>query len=272
MSRLAERIRNTQPWCAALLKVPVIEYDFEDPKKLRKQAEHAASQPFKFLWRPGFVIKMREKFVMLGEVCEGDVTVTVRQETTGPQVHFWDCRDREVAQLHLQEDDLIGSVPPVITESMVDEQLLKFPEFPKDDPLSDMPYIRKTVRDFLFRRAAHLQVQLGICYALLNCKGVRLEELQNSKKKRSKGKDKRQVESYWVLDIPGAPRYWERPTTEATGIQHRLHVVRGRFNHYTEEKPHVSGWVGPMWISSHARGNAELGLVEKDYNLTGGRA
>jgi hypothetical protein len=164
--------------------------------------------------------------------------------------------------------------------TFVIEEFQSFRSFRVNISEADQESIRETLWTFSSdsERIHSLCFQLGVSglielarvFQFLACKNVSIQERKNPVKKRSKGKDKRQVESYWVLDIPGSPRYWERsPSDGLSGIQHRLHVVRGHFRHYTEDRPHVSGWVGPMWISSHARGNAELGFADKDYSMSG---
>lgn len=112
---------------------------------------------------------------------------------------------------------------------------------------------------------------LGHTLRLMDCKNVNTKQVfepETRQVRRARERKGGPQDSFWVLDIPGSPHYWEKSTGEPTGIDSRLHIVRGHFRTYTEDRPHVSGWVGPMWISSHARGNAELGLVEKDYNLS----
>lgn len=254
MSRLAERIRNTEPWCMALLVAPELQFT-ASTVDLVAQEKNLRGQPFRAIWSPGFVVKHRVAFSHKGVAARPhDSILTIKALRSGHMLRLYNDLGRMIASKVVHEGEpLSGSVavnPDVVEEIASLEGLSE-----------------GVVLNALERTSLLFLAQFSYTLTLLDCRNVRLEERRNPPKRRSKGKDKRQVESYWVLDIPGAPRYWERPASDPTGIQHRLHVVRGHFRTYTEERPHVSGWVGPMWISSHARGNAELGLVEKDYNL-----
>lgn len=256
MSRLAEKIRNTEPWCTALLYGPTLEFSSDnlDTVALEKMRKSVA---FRAIWRPGFVVKYRVLYRKpCGELYPHEAVVLVRQRSDSWKLEIWSNDSRAIAKVDLEEGKPLPSKVRVSREVVSEVAALEGLSF-------------EITEDALERTSSVFLSQFGWTLALLSCKNIRLEERKNPPKKRSKGKDKRQVESYWVLDIPGSGDYWERNAAGERGIQHRLHVVRGHFNNYTEEKPHVSGWVGPMWISSHARGNAELGLVEKDYNLSG---
>lgn len=46
-----------------------------------------------------------------------------------------------------------------------------------------------------------------------------------------------------------------------------LHLCRGHFAEYTEERKLFGKYVGRYWIPPHVRGNPELGTVEKDYEV-----
>ena len=52
---------------------------------------------------------------------------------------------------------------------------------------------------------------------------------------------------------------------ESTPFAKRMHLCRGHFSNYTEERPLFGKYVGRYWIPDHMRGNPELGTIEKDY-------
>lgn len=73
---------------------------------------------------------------------------------------------------------------------------------------------------------------------------------------------------YYTLEIDPykmSTRYTDE--SDPTGIKHRMHLCRGHFSTYTEDKPLFGKYVGRYWIPSHVRGSAELGVIDKDYRV-----
>ncbi len=274
MSRLAEKIRNTQPWCAALLRAPQLVLEVvDDPEgipSVRNPGYSDATEPMMMPWKPGFVVQFPgvtiERYYDsdIDSIVEGDgieesmvVTARLRRERD-VELEVWYCRG--------PDDYRLGK--SVLREGTPLRESLYRPD---QDTLKRRPEGRSEAwfYEFVQTRVGMAMAMLASTLRLLQCKNVRLIEQKNSPKKRSKGKMKRQVESYWVLDIPGSPRYWDKSSTGHTGIHSRLHVVRGHFKTYTEEAPLFGRVTGTIWVPCHARGDAQLGLIEKDYNLVG---
>ena len=277
MSRLAERIRNTEPWCVALLKAPMVGTS-ETGEILDFDKAHETK--FVPLWEPGFVVQF-------GSFCSPEFAkcpYTGKTKRADPFTDTFITSFRQqgahwTAEIYCETDRIMGlrwnpSAPFEIATLRFDpEESLMMAEWQLErvlvEELMKAGFEKDLIRRYFSSKLTVAMVSWANVLRLLQCKNVRLEERRNPLKRRSKGKNKRQVESYHVLNIPGSPRYWERSSSDGlSGIQHRLHVVRGHFRNYTEDRPHVSGWVGPMWISSHARGNADLGFADKDYSLT----
>lgn len=112
---------------------------------------------------------------------------------------------------------------------------------------------------------------------LAHCRNVSVVEknygLERNLKRRRKGKPDKFFDSYYVLEIPQTGDYWYGANSgKGDSKQLRHHVVRGHFKTYTEDAPRFGrpDQVGDFWIPSHARGNPELGRIEKDYRLTEG--
>jgi hypothetical protein len=51
------------------------------------------------------------------------------------------------------------------------------------------------------------------------------------------------------------------------GFQKALHICRGHFSTYTEERPLFGKVSGTFWVPSHVRGSAKNGVVISDYNV-----
>lgn len=102
---------------------------------------------------------------------------------------------------------------------------------------------------------------------LLNCKNVVSETIKPDKalnKKRHK-KGKLPVYEYKILKV-------EVPGTKKNGVANgsgdrmsRVHLCRGHFKEYTKEKPLFGRHVGLYWWQPYARGNKDMGIIDKDY-------
>jgi hypothetical protein len=56
---------------------------------------------------------------------------------------------------------------------------------------------------------------------------------------------------------------------ETEGLKRALHICRGHFSHYSEEKPLFGKYAGTFWVPAHVRGSLDEGLVVSDYNVKG---
>jgi hypothetical protein len=55
---------------------------------------------------------------------------------------------------------------------------------------------------------------------------------------------------------------------EATGLKRALHICRGHFSTYSEERPLFGKVAGTFWIPSHVRGSTEEGIIVSDYQVS----
>lgn len=51
------------------------------------------------------------------------------------------------------------------------------------------------------------------------------------------------------------------------GLRRALHICRGHFKTYTEERPLFGRYAGTFFFRDHARGAKESGEVKKDYDV-----
>jgi hypothetical protein len=282
VGRLAEKIRNTDPGCVALLLGPAIDYRVDKDSRGALMAHSPTS--FQPIWEPGFVIKYRSFFDYGPCSYDGDHVIHVHRLTDERYaVDFWsDTKVKFGEAERAREPMRLGRITVA-----PGDRLGKAPIEPDSTTLRDLAGIgdQLAARGVLPRRDNRLQFtyegiaqeigalvcQLGYTLTLLTCKNINLrEQISAPRAKRAGGSNKRQVDSYWVLDIPGAPNYWQ--TVPGAGDEKRLHIVRGHFKTYTEEAPLFGRTVGIIWVPCHARGNAALGIVEKDYSLVEARA
>lgn len=75
--------------------------------------------------------------------------------------------------------------------------------------------------------------------------------------------------TYRVLDIePAKKKLREVGNSDSVGFAKALHICRGHFATYTEDKPLFGNVVGTFWKPSHVRGNIKNGAVVKDYSVS----
>lgn len=104
--------------------------------------------------------------------------------------------------------------------------------------------------------------------SILNAKNVtrRQEKLPRSIR-RHPGSFATSVEtSHYVLDIPGLSEF-RQSVSGIGGKEARLHIVRGHFADYSEGGGLFGKLHGRYYIAPHVRGNAEKGVITKDYNV-----
>jgi len=85
-----------------------------------------------------------------------------------------------------------------------------------------------------------------------------------TERRRKKGSSDRGI-VYKVLDIRPGSRLARQIGRTGGPTDIRAHLRRGHFRLYTPERPHVSGFVGQMWISACMVGDRKNGEVRKTY-------
>jgi hypothetical protein len=73
---------------------------------------------------------------------------------------------------------------------------------------------------------------------------------------------------YHTIDIEPMKRVLRTEgKIESTGLKRALHICRGHFATYSEERPLFGKVAGTFWIPSHVRGTTEEGIVVSDYQV-----
>lgn len=105
---------------------------------------------------------------------------------------------------------------------------------------------------------------------LLNCRNVTKEENVPQPKlsrafQRRTGKP---LTRFYTLSVGpiGAQRIASGPSSEHK-VSKSLHICRGHFATYSEDKPLFGKYAGRFWIPAHVRGSTEAGTVVKDYRV-----
>lgn len=106
-------------------------------------------------------------------------------------------------------------------------------------------------------------------FSLANCKNVSPveEKAEYTPKGFERGRQKvRAFYRYHVLKISGS--FTGTPHESKGGtVDKAMHICRGHFAKYTDDKPLFGKYTGLFWRPMHVRGSVKNGVVDKDYQL-----
>lgn len=109
---------------------------------------------------------------------------------------------------------------------------------------------------------------LGLGISFMHCKNVRQVEEQRDQGDRWHRQYKTPRYTYRRLLIDPMKEVLRREgKSEEVGLQRALHICRGHFATYSEDKPLFGKRAGTFWIPDHVRGSKEAGEVQKDYTV-----
>lgn len=106
--------------------------------------------------------------------------------------------------------------------------------------------------------------------SFMGCKNVSTEEhAPDAKLNRARAKaGLKPLLRYHTINIEPMKRVLRTEgDIEANGLKKALHICRGHFRRYTEEKPLFGHTSGLVWTPSHVRGSAKEGVVVSDYKV-----
>ena len=111
-------------------------------------------------------------------------------------------------------------------------------------------------------------------FKFANCRNVELVEQRPTRQQRRARERRGELESVWHTLVIN-PNLTRRLTVAERGCAadspaKRLHICRGHFATYTEERPLFGRYAGRFWVPAHVRGLAEAGIVHKGYTASGG--
>lgn len=105
--------------------------------------------------------------------------------------------------------------------------------------------------------------------SFMNCKNVAVSDNEPATRKKSELRAYRgPMVRYKTLEIEPMKKVLRTEgRSEEVGLKRALHICRGHFSTYSEDKPLFgrSGAHGNFWIPAHVRGTTERGVVVKDY-------
>lgn len=111
------------------------------------------------------------------------------------------------------------------------------------------------------------------CLEILNCKNINTETIKPNSKINNKRVKKGRQKLFEYKTIVLKPTSKKQKQQEQKGLwDNRVHLCRGHFKEYTEDKPLFGRVTGRFWWQPMARGNSKNGIIKKDYILKKGDA
>lgn len=111
---------------------------------------------------------------------------------------------------------------------------------------------------------------LFLAISLMNCQNVvRIENYPKRHDVReAKRKGRPAPTKFYTLQIePMRKVLATEGRSGEVGLVKAMHICRGHFATYTDQKPLFGKYAGRFWIPAHVRGSAESGNVVKDYRV-----
>jgi len=113
---------------------------------------------------------------------------------------------------------------------------------------------------------------LSLALTFMHCKGVTL--IDNAppaplqKKHLKKHRDAQPLVTYKTILIQPATRVLkEEGQIDELGIAKALHICRGHFKHFSEDRRLFGKLTGTFWWPSHIRGSEKAGIAIRDYQV-----
>ena len=133
----------------------------------------------------------------------------------------------------------------------------------------NQPYARDEAEanELLYAFACEWQTA-NLCLAFMHCKNVELypNEPPTKLSKKHRRKSGHGLTKYYTLTIePLKASLRKASGGERISTERALHICRGHFATYSDEKPLFGKYSGTYWKPQHVRGSKESGEVIKDY-------
>lgn len=106
--------------------------------------------------------------------------------------------------------------------------------------------------------------------AFMNCKNVSVVENQPDRRINRERRDAglKPFVRYHTINIEPMKKVLRTEgNIETEGIKKALHICRGHFATYSEERPLFGKVSGTFWVPAHVRGSADKGVVFSDYKV-----
>ncbi len=113
-------------------------------------------------------------------------------------------------------------------------------------------------------------VPILLALSFMNCSNVTLNEVNPNpviNRERRKAGMKPFVRYHTINIEPMKKVLRTEGNIETEGLKKALHICRGHFATYSEEKPLFGKVAGTFWVPAHTRGSLKQGVIVSDYNV-----
>lgn len=113
---------------------------------------------------------------------------------------------------------------------------------------------------------------VGLGLSFLNCRNVsRREVVEQTPNRLVRRHNAPPEHRYYTLNIDPMREVLRREgkLNESSDMRRALHLCRGHFATYSEDRPLFGKLIGTFWVPAHLRGLASAGTVTKDYTIGG---
>lgn len=125
--------------------------------------------------------------------------------------------------------------------------------------------------DFLMHVNRHTHLAPLMAISLANCSNVSITNAPfkgpRQQRRALERKGIKQADFKTLVIEPMKQVLKTEGGIETNGLKKALHICRGHFATYSEDKPLFGKYSGTFWKPAHVRGNADHGTVYKDYKV-----
>ncbi len=113
-----------------------------------------------------------------------------------------------------------------------------------------------------------------LALSFLHCKNINIIESLPEKHHGhgQKAKNSSKIKHY-TLQIDAVKNILQtNGNVQNNGLKRALHICRGHFKEFSPDKPLFGKYCGTFWWNDQTRGSIKSGLIDKDYEISAGRA
>ncbi len=120
----------------------------------------------------------------------------------------------------------------------------------------------------------NMSAPMSLALTFMHCKGVTLVDntppagLQKKHLRKHRGQVHPLVTYKTILIQPATRVLSVEGSIEQQGMAKALHICRGHFKHFSEDRPLFGRLSGTYWWPSHIRGLASTGIAVRDYRIS----
>lgn len=108
---------------------------------------------------------------------------------------------------------------------------------------------------------------LNLALMLLSCKNIETEQIKAPMKLNKKRQKKGKLPIFTYKTLVLKPMGKKQESIPKNLWENRIHLCRGHFKTYTDEKPLFGKYTGRFWWQPSVRGRNKDGVIHKDYQL-----